>query len=199
MTKIYLIRHGLIVKDTGPGDPPLAPLGMVQAKATAAYLKNRPIKKVYTSPLRRAKETAYYIAAGLGLEVSEDARLRERANWGDLPGQSYEAFIAMWIKCEQDRSFVPPVGDSAQQAGARIERFIEAIYQQYPNDEIVAVSHGGVILDFLLNRFTPEQLAQVNPDFSEQQGNLFLNCCVTLVSYEGGSCNLEMLAEAGHL
>jgi broad specificity phosphatase PhoE len=85
MTLFYLIRHGK--KEAISGDAPLSPSGLKQARATAQFLQERMIHRVYTSPLRQAKETAACIAAVHSLPVVEDGRLRERANWGDLPGQ----------------------------------------------------------------------------------------------------------------
>lgn len=79
MTVFYLIRHGEKVKIIG--DAPLSLAGSVQARSTAQYLQDRPISSVYTSPLRRAEETAVHIASVHGLPLVEDARLRERANW----------------------------------------------------------------------------------------------------------------------
>jgi len=59
MAVFYLIRHG--EKAGMIGDAALSLVGRVQASATAPYLQDRPIKSVYTSPLRRAKETAVEI------------------------------------------------------------------------------------------------------------------------------------------
>ncbi len=42
--------------------------------------------------------------------IQVDARLRERANWGDLHGQSLAEFVAMWERSTADPHFVPPRG-----------------------------------------------------------------------------------------
>ena len=94
MTVFYLVRHGK--KEAVRGDAPLSPQGIREAQATAHALRAVPIRQVYTSPLLRAKQTAALIAACCGLAVIEEERLRERANWGDVPGQSLAEFVEMW-------------------------------------------------------------------------------------------------------
>ncbi|MBO0785297.1 MAG: histidine phosphatase family protein [Actinobacteria bacterium] len=53
---------------------------------------NAGLRALYSSPLRRARETADLIAAVIGLPVQLDAGLSERMNW-DGSG-SYEDFAA---------------------------------------------------------------------------------------------------------
>jgi probable phosphoglycerate mutase len=59
--ELMLIRHGLPVRrelDTGRADPELSEAGQAQAHHLAAYLSTERIDAVYSSPLRRALETA---------------------------------------------------------------------------------------------------------------------------------------------
>ena len=75
------------------------------------------ISALYSSPVRRARETAEGIASVTGLEVRADARLRERLNWdGSLP---FDAFLALWARTMRDRDWPPPAG------GHRIEVYWE--------------------------------------------------------------------------
>lgn len=201
MTTFYLIRHGAIFQAPDLNDPPLSLLGWRQAQSTAAYLKKRPVKHIYTSPLQRAKETAIHVAQARQLEVVEDIRLRERMNWGDLPGQTFVEFVAMWERANRDRTYTPPAGDSSQQAGERLEDFIRDIQQQYPHDEIVAITHGGLIADFLLNIWSQEELVKINPAFPGQpySGDLVRPCSITIIHYHGEQYKLEKIAVAEHL
>jgi broad specificity phosphatase PhoE len=161
---------------------------------------------VYASPLRRAQETAAPLAAALNLPVTVDGRLRERANFGDLPGQTFEEFVALWARCSREREYVPPVGDSSRGAGQRIEAFMAAIHAALPDGEVVAVGHGGVIADFLLNIYTPAMLAQVHPGFAAQPyaAEILRNGAITVVEYTGGGDNtghytVKTIASTGHL
>lgn len=206
MTLLYLVRHGQIDRRMDATDPPLSHAGRLEAEQLAANLGIRPIARVYASPLRRARETATPLAVALGLQLQVEPLLRERANFGDLPGQSFEAFVALWERCSRERDFVPPVGDSSRVAGARLESFVAALYRQLPDGEVVAVTHGGLIADFLFNICTPVTLAQLSPAFAAQpySGDVMRYGAVTVVEYAeavGGVGRYEVraIASAAHL
>jgi broad specificity phosphatase PhoE len=193
MTTFYLIRHAVKADDTST-DPNISLLGREQAQATASYLTSRSIMRVYTSPLRRASETAAIIAAVLHVPLLEDVRLRERMNWGDSEGQSFDEFIALWQRCDADRDFAPPNGLSSRQAGERMADFLRAAQQKFPHEELAAVTHGGTLSDFLRNEFSHEELTQVNPLWATLQGNIFPNGSVTIVQADGAQFALQVLA-----
>jgi 2,3-bisphosphoglycerate-dependent phosphoglycerate mutase len=197
MTLFYLIRHGK--KETAKGDVPLSPQGLREAQATAHALRKVPISQIYASPLLRAKETAALIAASCGLAVIEEGRLRERANWGDLPGQSFAEFVEMWERSTSDPTFVPPVGDSARQAGMRMDQVLREVSQRAPTAQMVMVTHGGLITDFLVTILPVEQLQRWHPDFLAVQSRLIPECSITVVRVEQGRTTLEQLAQVEHL
>ncbi len=133
------------------------------------------------------------------LPVVEDGRLRERANWGDLPGQSFAEFLAMWERSTHDPQYLPPVGDSARQAGARLEQFLREVAQSAPAEEIVVVTHGGLITDFLVATLPLEQLEQWHPTFLAVQSSLIPECSITVIRIQGEQYVLQCLAEVKHL
>jgi broad specificity phosphatase PhoE len=100
---------------------------------------------VYSSPLRRAWETARHLAMATGLELRPDERLRERVNWDGT--QSMEAFLSDWARCANDRDCVPHAGDSSRQTGARMLAFVQE--QLDGPDAVAAVTHGGATVDLL--------------------------------------------------
>ena len=69
--ELILVRHGLPVRrenTDGPADPDLAPDGHAQAQLFAQYVMNHDkVDAIYTSPLRRAVQTASPLAAMTGL------------------------------------------------------------------------------------------------------------------------------------
>jgi broad specificity phosphatase PhoE len=79
MTVVYLVQHG--EKQRLPGDPGLTEPGRHQATRTGWWLGGLGVGALWTSPMRRARETADCIAAVTGLAVQPDARLEERLNW----------------------------------------------------------------------------------------------------------------------
>jgi len=193
MTGFYLIRHGEKA-DNITNNQGVSPLGSRQAQATAACLQARPITRVYTSPLRRASETADIIASVLAVPLIEDARLRERMNWGDIAGQSFEEFVALWRRCDADRDFAPPNGLSARQTGERVADFMRETQRQHPHDEVAVVTHGGAIADFLRNHFSQDELINVNPAWATLKDNIFANGSITAVRYESGRFVVQELA-----
>jgi len=85
--QIHLVRHGEVFNPDGvlygriPGFH-LSDLGRAMAQAAADDLiaRDRPISRLYTSPLQRARESGEPIAAGLGLEPRIEERIIEPTN-----------------------------------------------------------------------------------------------------------------------
>ena len=184
MTTFYLLRHGENDKD--PGDQPLNETGRRQATITAQFFARLPVDAVYASPLARARQTAQCVADLVGLSVVVDERLRERANFGDLPGQTLAEFVAMWQRCDGNRDHAPEVGLAARANGERLEAWLRAVHAEMP---------GGTIGDFLLNIFPRPELARQLPGFPHS----IANCSITVVHFDGDRFTLERLAAVDHL
>jgi broad specificity phosphatase PhoE len=143
MTMVYLVQHG--EKEPLPGDPGLTELGRQQAVRTGRRLSALGVVALWTSPMRRARQTAECIASVTGLAIRPDDRLRERLNWdGSMP---YDAFLALWARTVRDRDLVPEGGQSARQAGARLQEFLAGLGGQ--PGPVAAVTHGGVTIELL--------------------------------------------------
>ncbi|MFK0522766.1 histidine phosphatase family protein [Paenibacillus illinoisensis] len=199
-TIFHLVRHGL--KERHSGDVSLTPEGIIQAESTARHFAQAafPITKIVTSPLQRAKQTAERIALYTRCPLTEDFRLRERANWGDCPDQTLEQFIAMWDQCTSDPDYIPPVGDSAKKAGERLASLlIELHSEELANRNIIVVTHGGLITDFLVQAFTERELNVWHPDFKSVQHRLIPECSITKLIYDKAPCRIEAFASTEHL
>jgi broad specificity phosphatase PhoE len=183
MTLVYLVQHGQ--KERLPGDPGLTDLGRRQATRTGRWLSGLGVGSLWTSPMRRARETADCIASVTGLAARPDARLRERLNWDG--GMSFNAFLAMWDRTTRDRDLVPEGGQSSRQAGMRLQAFL-ADMRALPWP-VAAVTHGGITIDLLRNllgddALPPGLLAAGIPA-----------CAVTAVD----GLNAVMIASVSHL
>lgn len=143
MTVFYLVQHA--EKDRRPGDPGLTELGRRQAARTADWAQRVGVQAVFSSPLRRARETAWPIASKAGLRVREDARLRERMNWDG--SQPIEDFLADWAASVKDRDFVPAAGDSSRDAAERFRTCLVDLSSE--PGPVALVTHGGVTVDLL--------------------------------------------------
>jgi broad specificity phosphatase PhoE len=145
LTRVYLVQHA--DKAPTPGDPGLTQRGRGQAARTGQWLVAQAgVAALFSSPLRRAVETAQVIATTTSLPMQHDLRLRERMNW-DGKG-SIQTFLTDWARATRDRDFIPPSGDSSRQAGARLRAFLLEVGSSGLT-AVVAVTHGGITLDLL--------------------------------------------------
>ena len=81
MPQLFLVRHAepsLTGTLLGQSDPPLSDRGRTGA---STVLRGIRLVRVYTSPLRRAAETAVLIARGAPVEVLEDLREISYGAW----------------------------------------------------------------------------------------------------------------------
>lgn len=197
MSRFYLIRHG--DKQKTIGNPPLSELGIKQAELTGEHLKSLQIKAIYSSPFLRTFQTAEIISNFFNLPITKDPRLRERINWGDLPGQSFEEFVEMWNKTSYERDYIPPVGDSSVNSGKRMTEFLKEAHNQHKDGDFIVVSHGGVISDFLLNNFSEEELRKVHNNLLSKRSGTITECSVTLIIFDGEKFSIDTIASNAHL
>ena len=192
----YLVRHGKKVKQIC--DPPLSEVGVEEARRTGAHFKNFSIDKIITSPIKRSTETAEYIAKALDLDIEVNGLLKERVNWGDDPKQSFEDFVEMWERASKERTWQPPVGDSSENTGKRMEKVIQSLSQN-SYERVVLVTHGGIICDYLRNVFQDEVLKHFTDDdliFDDA----ILECSITTIEYdEDNKTKLLGMSSVDHL
>ena len=155
----HFIRHGESASNAEPGrDLPdergdrLTERGHAQAAAAAQHLGGLGIERLWSSPLRRARETAAPIAAELGLEVEihDDLReLREADGHADLAGEEQRLRRwSVWMAEHPDQpDFAPPGGESFAAMLDRVER-VKALLLEHRDQRVLAVSHG-ILLRFL--------------------------------------------------
>jgi broad specificity phosphatase PhoE len=151
MSKLILVRHGesegnALRRFTDSPEVNITGLGRRQALEAAQRIKAayRP-RLVVASPYRRAHETARIIAAELGLEVELAHDFREQS-LGALAGQSYEV-VQDDPTFDAARSWLwrPQGGESQADVRARSGPLLDKYASRFAGDEIVIVSHGGVM------------------------------------------------------
>jgi broad specificity phosphatase PhoE len=154
--KLILARHGETASNRdglglGLQDVPLTDKGRLQAEALAEALAGMEIAAVYSSPLRRAFDTAQAIAARHGLEVVADEGLTEM-DVGELDGLSFEEmrsgypeFVSLWLSEEAGTLPMPGGGESLQDVQDRVRGAVSRICERYDRETVVAVTHNFVI------------------------------------------------------
>jgi broad specificity phosphatase PhoE len=192
LTLFYLIRHAEIAWE--PGDPGLTPVGQAQAAAVGEYLKSRLVTCVYSSPLRRARETAKLIALAVGAPVVIDLRLRERMNWGDVEDQNWAEFSTEWERADRDPDYIPLGGLSARQAAENLTDFLTDTAQRSAIDVLAVVTHGGILVDFLAKYFSPQDLGRISAEWKARQEEAITHCSITTLRWEADGPHLENLA-----
>lgn len=160
----HFLRHGESVSNAEPGrdlsdelGDRLTPRGRAQAAQAAGNLGELGIDRLWSSPLRRARETAEPIAAELGLqiEIHEDLReLREADGHGELPAeeQRLRRWSAWMAEHPDEPGFAPPGGESFAAVLERVERLKRDLLAE-PERRVLAVSHGILLRFFFVHSF----------------------------------------------
>lgn len=159
--ELILVRHGEPARGAGQAnDPGLHERGERQGKLLGAYLAAERIDAVYTSPLRRARQTAEFIADATGNEVLAHRGLVE-----------FDHNAAEYISIEELRASGDPryqqiLNDDYTAWGIDIGAFrrgvvgtLEEIVAAHAAGAAAVVCHGGVVNAYLgwvlgLRRFT---------------------------------------------
>lgn len=178
------------------GDPPLSSVGLEQARATAKFFSSKNISAIFSSPLLRTKQTAEIMAQNLGLEVSLDERLKERMNWGDKDNESFQQFLDEWDRSSKNRKYQPYHGDSSFNTGERVKQVLLDADNKYPGKEILIVTHGGAIGDFLLNTFNDLELTTSPTGITYVK---LWECSVTTIVKEKDTFLLREVGNTSHL
>jgi probable phosphoglycerate mutase len=151
--RLLVIRHGQSTWNAagrwqGQADPPLTPVGELQALQAAAVLAElehvRTWDAVVASDLQRAAQTASIIADELGhSRVHLDARLRERhaGEWQGLTRAEVDARFPGYL----DSGRRPPGFESAESTSARALAALRSVAARHPGGTALVVSHGGIV------------------------------------------------------
>jgi broad specificity phosphatase PhoE len=181
MGKLIMVRHGesegnAIRRFTTSGEAKITDLGRRQAMEAAQKIKIKfhPIR-VIASTYARARETGLIIAAELAIPIEYEAEFREQS-LGDLAGQPYES-IANDPTFDPKRSWVwrAPNGESHEDVLKRVAPVLDDVAKKYPDDEVVIVSHGGVMRSVWAHVTGQWENAHVPP-----------NCGIVVIEHQGG-------------
>jgi probable phosphoglycerate mutase len=155
---LYMIRHGqsyvnLKTWDNGNTDEGLTDLGQQQAMTLADWLPGEiPAPDVlYTSTMKRAWETAEYLAQAYEMPLQPDDRLREignnRFDHTPWPSDDLPEYGEYWGSERPFASLTPgrKAGESLMHFRVRVGTFLEDVIEKHANQTVIAVCHGGVI------------------------------------------------------
>ena len=152
MTTILLARHGETEwnregRFQGHADPPLNRTGRAQAVDLSVALMAEELAAVYSSPLRRALETAALVAASHGLEpvLVHDLREVDVGSWSGLTRAEVEERFpeqyARWLDYGQGWED----GETYDEMGRRAVAALLRLAAAHDGERVLAVTHGGPI------------------------------------------------------
>lgn len=147
--EVMLIRHAIPVRrelESGAADPELSPEGERQSELLAEYLSTESLDAIFSSPMRRARQTAAPLSASFSLDVSvidgiaeydrhsewyvpvEELKAANDPRWQELISGQWTA------EHETQDEFIE-----------RVRSSIEQIIADHPSQRVAIVCHGGVI------------------------------------------------------
>lgn len=199
--RLCLVRHGETDWNAerrlqGHLDIPLNARGLAQAASTARGLSSTRFDAVYCSDLARTRQTAEAILSGRDTRTTLQADLRER-HYGIFQGKTYDEVASSlpddyrrFKNREADYAF-PGGGESLAAFARRVEAALTAIAQRHAGEDVLVVTHGGV-LDIAHRLATGKPLAAVR-DF------VIPNAALNWLEHGEGGWHLLVWADVSHI
>jgi probable phosphoglycerate mutase len=203
---LYLIRHGQSDFDwagerwaSARGDqwnPPLSDTGREQAALLAKRLLVMDLEpfRVYSSPLRRAAETAEAFAHEVGTDVMFDDELVE-AHIGGWEGKPFEEIIesdpgiVQHLRHQRAIWHRAPGAEQGDRFRTRVRDAIERLLVKHPDENLLLFAHGGVI-----NAYVGEVLG-----LGQEMFFLPENTSLNSVDVDGDARSVRFLNDILHL
>jgi probable phosphoglycerate mutase len=198
---ILLLRHGITDSNAGgilQGHlpTPLNETGHRQAKQLAARVARwtPKVRSIVSSDLRRATETASYLADALKIQPTFDAAWRERG-LGEFEGKTVGQ-KRMWDAASGEET--PPGAESVDAFHNRIATALSDVKRRFASEDPVAiVTHGGsirVILRMLNDGRLPLAAGEEKPEVA-----LIGNCSIWHLTHNGAGWAIACANDVGHL
>lgn len=161
--RIYFARHGQTSwnkrrKLQGQKDTILTDRGREQARESAKGMENIPFDCVYTSPLKRAVETAQILRGDREIPLIKDDRLKE-LGFGIIEGRNLDKILddpnkkrLKRLFTESDKYRAPKYGESIEELENRTRAFYEEciLPMEGTYEHVLVVAHGCTIRSFIM-------------------------------------------------
>ena len=191
--ELVIVRHALPEsdkRDDGPADPPLSPLGLRQAEATANLLATEGVDHVVTSTMQRAIQTGQPLADRLGLTPERLEDLKE----SDHLRSSYTPVEEMDADHEVIREFLDDplsmFADGYEAFRDRITTALDAVVADNQGRTVAVFCHAMVVGVYL------QTLLDLNDPFAVMADY----CGITRVAASStGIRSVRSFNETGHL
>jgi broad specificity phosphatase PhoE len=166
---------------------PLGRHGIGQAKCIARFLKNLEIRAIYTSPLKRALDTAAIVAEGNHVPVKTESNLTEVA-FGRWEGYAIKQLIndkAYQRFLKDPLSAVMPGGETIVEVQERGLKAVRRATREFSKSRILFVTHGDVIRAILCHylRIPLEEFCRLRID----------NCSLSILEVDGPWAEIKVI------
>jgi broad specificity phosphatase PhoE len=157
--KVVLIRHAETDYNRegrvqGQSDAPLNDRGMAQALCLARSFTGQPVDAIFSSPLKRAWQTAEAIASELGLEVQAESALIE-IDAGAMDGltgtelrERFPDFMQAWSNGLAAGEALPG-GESLEAVQQRAWAFVESLRDRNELNLALCVTHNFALMSVI--------------------------------------------------
>jgi broad specificity phosphatase PhoE len=203
VTWLYLVRHGATeaneqipyILQGHAIDLPLSATGEKQARELAGFLRQFPIRKVFSSSMVRARQTAEAIANELGVtaEVVDDLQECDVGIWEGLDWetirQRYPEEHARFVANPADAPYLG--GESYGDVLRRVRPVVERLLEENAGESFAVVAHN------VVNRAVLADLMGLDLRLAPKiaQGN----GCVNLICRRAGRAELITLNAIFHI
>ena len=166
-TIIYLTRHGetewnIEKRLQGRGDSPLTENGIQRAKELRDRIKNIDIDVIYSSPIKRALNTANILRGNKNIDIITDDSLMEMC-FGDYEGKKIDIVQEenpSWdinLIMQGNVEICAPNGENLKEVRERISKLMNKIIAENMGKSILIVTHG-ITLKALMYYFKDEDV-----------------------------------------
>lgn len=196
--QLILIRHGETLwnkegRVQGLSDIELSDVGLCQAHKLASSIQHFSIKAIYSSPMKRAYQTAQIINEAHNVPISLEPGLSEM-NQGDFEGISFKElmtfnkdFIQRWL--DDPAAVTMPNGESIGSLQKRTWPVVARIIDKAEN--AVIVSHNLAIATIIckIKNISLSQFREAGVGTASK----------TIVSFQNGAASIDMFNDRTHL
>ncbi|MCL5986063.1 MAG: histidine phosphatase family protein [Actinobacteria bacterium] len=199
--QIFFIRHGETDWNReelvqGQKESALSDRGFDQARRLAQRLKKESIQVIYSSPLRRARQTSQEVKKLIGVGINFDDNLKEISlgRWEGLSREDikreYPLEFEQWLK--NPATLKAPDGESWHDVRKRANDFFNMVIVRSLHERILVSSHNGFGKLFMID-FMGMDLSKFW-NFNLNNGSLSL-----LVLHDNGRREMALLNDCCHL
>lgn len=151
MTQLYFVRHAQpLYRNHDDAGRELSPKGLADRELVTAFLMDKQIDVILSSPYRRAVDTVRHFADTVHMPIIHISDFRERR----IAGEWIDDFDSFSRQQWADFTFRLPDGECLREVQERNIAALQRVLREYEGQRVVIGGHGTAI-STVLNYFDP--------------------------------------------